>query len=204
MKKYYVLLILFVVISIILKITSELNFPLNYILFKEINSNQINFLNSFFIFFAVYGREYIWIPLMLILFVFKRTRKISVDLAGAFIIAIILGELSKFIMAQLRPFDYFQVNLLINEQNDFSYPSGHALIVSTGAIMLFKNKQKILFYIMLIEAVIVSYGRVYVGVHWPIDIISGWLLGSWISYFYLDNVSRIPFINKIYSFLKAF
>ena len=204
MKKYYVLLILFVVISIILKITSELNFPLNYILFKEINSNQINFLNSFFIFFAVYGREYIWIPLILILFVFKRTRKISVDLAGAFIIAIILGELSKFIMAQLRPFDYFQVNLLINEQNDFSYPSGHALIVSTGAIMLFKNKQKILFYIMLIEAVIVSYGRVYVGVHWPIDIISGWLLGSWISYFYLDNVSRIPFINKIYSFLKAF
>jgi membrane-associated phospholipid phosphatase len=204
MKKYYVLLILFVVISIILKITSELNFPLNYILFKEINSNQINFLNSFFIFFAVYGREYIWIPLMLILFVFKRTRKISVDLAGAFIIAIILGELSKFIMAQLRPFDYFQVNLLINEQNDFSYPSGHALIVSTGAIMLFKNKQKILFYIMLIEAVIVSYARVYVGVHWPIDIISGWLLGSWISYFYLDNVSRIPFINKIYSFLKAF
>jgi len=204
MKKYYVLLILFVVISIILKITSELNFPLNYILFKEINSNQINFLNSFFIFFAVYGREYIWIPLMLILFVFKRTRKISVDLVGAFIIAIILGELSKFIMAQLRPFDYFQVNLLINEQNDFSYPSGHALIVSTGAIMLFKNKQKILFYIMLIEAVIVSYGRVYVGVHWPIDIISGWLLGSWISYFYLDNVSRISFINKIYSFLKAF
>jgi len=204
MKKYYALLILFVVISIILKIISELNFPLNYILFKEINSNQINFLNSFFIFFAVYGREYIWIPLMLILFVFKRTRKISVDLAGAFIIAIILGELSKFIMAQLRPFDYFQVNLLINEQNDFSYPSGHALIVSTGAIMLFKNKQKILFYIMLIEAVIVSYGRVYVGVHWPIDIISGWLLGSWISYFYLDNVSRIPFINKIYSFLKAF
>lgn len=204
MKKYYVLLILFVVISIILKITSELNFPLNYILFKEINSNQINFLNSFFIFFAVYGREYIWIPLILILFVFKRTRKISVDLAGAFIIAIILGELSKFIMAQLRPFDYFQVNLLINEQNDFSYPSGHALIVSTGAIMLFKNKQKILFYIMLIEAVIVSYGRVYVGVHWPIDIISGWLLGSWISYFYLDNVSRISFINKIYSFLKAF
>ncbi len=204
MKKYYALLILFVVISIILKITSELNFPLNYILFKEINSNQINFLNSFFIFFAVYGREYIWIPLMLILFVFKRTRKISVDLAGAFIIAIILGELSKFIMAQLRPFDYFQVNLLINEQNDFSYPSGHALIVSTGAIMLFKNKQKILFYIMLIEAVIVSYGRVYVGVHWPIDIISGWLLGSWISYFYLDNVSRISFINKIYSFLKAF
>jgi len=204
MKKYYVLLILFVVISIILKITSELNFPLNYILFKEINTNQINFLNSFFIFFAVYGREYIWIPLILILFVFKRTRKISVDLAGAFIIAIILGELSKFIMAQLRPFDYFQVNLLINEQNDFSYPSGHALIVSTGAIMLFKNKQKILFYIMLIEAVIVSYGRVYVGVHWPIDIISGWLLGSWISYFYLDNVSRISFINKIYSFLKAF
>jgi PAP2 superfamily. len=57
---------------------------------------------------------------------------------------------------------------------------------------------------MLIEAVIVSYGRVYVGVHWPIDIISGWLLGSWISYFYLDNVSRIPFINKIYSFLKSF
>lgn len=203
MKFYNVLLILFAVITISVKILGEINFPYNALLFQAINYNQISFLNGLFAFFAVYGREYIWIPLVIILFIFKKTRKLSLDLAGAFIIAIILGEILKYAVAQYRPFDYLSVNLLIKESNDFSYPSGHALIVSTGSIMILKGNFKLIFAIMLIESLIVSYARIYVGVHWPIDVVSSWLLGSWISLFYSDYVKNLSFIKRLYSFMKA-
>ena len=154
-------------------------------------------------FFAIYGREYVWIPLVLILFIFSKTRKFSLDLVATFIIAIILGEIFKFLLAQYRPFDYIHSNLLISEKNDFSYPSGHALIVSTGSVTLLKGNIKFLSIIMLIEAIIVSYARIYVGVHWPIDVISGWLLGSWISLFYLNEIKKFEFIKKLYLLVKA-
>lgn len=203
MKYYNFLLLLFIIISVFVKILGEINFPYNAFLFQLINYNQNYFLNPLFVFFAIYGREYVWIPLVLILFIFSKTRKFSLDLVATFIIAIILGEIFKFLVAQYRPFDYIHSNLLISEKNDFSYPSGHALIVSTGSVTLLKGNIKFLSIIMLMEAIIVSYARIYVGVHWPIDVISGWLLGSWISLFYLNEIKKFEFIKKLYLLVKA-
>ena len=191
MRKYWLLLVIFVIISIYLKIVTENNFPFNVLIFKLINYHQIAFLNPFFVFFSKYGREYIWIPLTAILLIFKKTRRIAIVLATSFILAIILGETTKLIMAQLRPFYYISPDyLLVPKETDYSYPSGHALIVGDGAIVLYKTSPKWLWIPFMIEALIVSYSRVYVGVHWPIDVLSGWLLGSWIGYFTIDMESR--------------
>jgi len=191
MRKYWILLIIFVIISIYLKIVGENSFPLNAEIFKLINYHQVGLLNPFFVFFSKYGREYIWIPLTAILLVFKKTRRIAIVLAASFIVSIILGEAGKIIMAQLRPFYYISPDyLLVPKPTDYSYPSGHALIVGDGAMVLFKTSPKWLWIPFMIEALIVSYSRVYVGVHWPIDILGGWLLGSWIAYFTVDMDSR--------------
>ena len=191
MRKYWILLVIFVIISIYLKIVGENNFPLNAEIFRLINYHQVSFLNPFFVFFSKYGREYVWIPLTAILLVFKKTRRIAIVLAASFIVAIILGEAAKIIMAQLRPFYYISPDyLLVPKPTDYSYPSGHALIVGDGAMVLFKTSPKWLWIPFMIEALIVSYSRVYVGVHWPIDILGGWLLGSWIAYFTVDMDGR--------------
>ena len=60
---------------------------------------------------------------------------------------------------------------------DFSYPSGHALIVSVGAIIVLMTLPYYVSIPLFVEALIVSYSRVYVGVHWPLDVLSGWILG---------------------------
>lgn len=191
MQKYWFFLVFFIIISIYLKIVGEFNFPLNVSIFKLINYHQVTYLNPFFVFFSKYGREYVWIPLTAILLIFKKTRRIALILAASFIVTIILGEASKIIMAQLRPFYYVSPDyLLVPKPSDYSYPSGHALIVSDGALVLYKTSPKWLWIPFLIEALIVSYSRVYVGVHWPIDILGGWLLGAWIANFTVDMEKR--------------
>lgn len=191
MKKYWILLALFIAISIYLKIVGENNFPLNAEIFKLINYHQVTFLNPIMVFFSEYGREYVWIPLTAILLIFKKTRRIAITLAASFIVAIILGEASKIIMAEPRPFYFIHPDyLLVPRPHDYSYPSGHALIVGDGATVLLLTSKKWLWIPFMIEALIVSYSRVYVGVHWPIDILGGWLLGSWIASFTVDMEER--------------
>ncbi|ARM74910.1 undecaprenyl-diphosphatase SepP [Acidianus manzaensis] len=203
MRKYWMLLLIFVIFSVYIKIVGEPNVILNAYFFKLINYNQISALNPIMVFFTKYGREYVWIPLTAILLIFKQTRKVAITLAASFIVAIILGEAAKYIMAEPRPFYFIHPDyLLIPKPTDYSYPSGHALIVSDGAIVLSLTTYKWLWIVMMIEAIIVSYSRVYVGVHWPADILGGWLLGAWIAFFTVDMEKR-GVLSRVERFFRA-
>ncbi len=198
-KWKYVLIIyaIYLIISVITKIIGEKNFPGNVYIFHLINNVQISALNPLMVFFSKYGREYIWIPVTAILFIVGgKYRRSSLLLVGGFIIAIILGEISKYAIAQPRPFLVLNhVNLLVPKPTDFSYPSGHALIVSVGAVIVLLTLPYYVSIPLLVEALIVSYSRVYVGVHWPLDVLAGWILGIAIG---LTAINLENFINKIY------
>lgn len=81
-----------------------------------------------------------------------------------------------------RPLVYYQpyVNKL---PVDESYPSGHASMVSAGAVavlLLLRKcpRQKLISSLLVIEAGLVCLSRSYLGVHYPTDLIGGILLGS--------------------------
>nr|WP_256202581.1 hypothetical protein [Sulfuracidifex tepidarius] len=119
---------IYILLSIIVKLIGEQNFPGNVLLYHAINSSQVTLLNPIMVFLSEYGREYVWIPVTAALFIAGgKYRRASIILASAFVLAIIFGELSKYAVAQPRPFLVLSTyHLLVPKPHDFSYPSGHA------------------------------------------------------------------------------
>ena len=63
-----------------------------------------------------------------------------------------------------------------------SYPSGHAIVCAsvffTIALMLFRERQwRWPFAAAVILMAIILYSRLYLGVHWPTDVVGGYLIG---------------------------
>ncbi len=107
------------------------------------------------------------------------------------IIAIIfsdfLGNFFKYLLARTRPeYALDSVRMLVHTTNSFSLPSNHAVnmaAVATVLVMRYR-KHKLIGFGAIIIAFLVSYSRIYVGVHFPFDVLFGWLIGiscAWIT-----------------------
>jgi len=89
----------------------------------------------------------------------------------------VCNNVFKPLVGRVRPCNVLDnVNLLINCTKSFSFPSSHATNIFTGMI-LFSFIYPKLRIGLLIFAALVAYSRVYVGVHYPFDILAGTVLG---------------------------
>ena len=88
---------------------------------------------------------------------------------------VVTGSIRLF-KPRLRPFVDSNINLLIDRINQQSFPSGHASFAFALAtvVYLYNKKAGVLFFI---GAILVSTSRIFVGVHWPLDILAGAIVG---------------------------
>ena len=73
------------------------------------------------------------------------------------------------------------VRLLANCSSGFSFPSSHAtnhFALAFFLIVLFNKRYKWVFPVLFFWAFAISYSQVYVGVHYPLDILTGGFLGT--------------------------
>lgn len=69
------------------------------------------------------------------------------------------------------------VRVLYRCGKTFSFPSSHA-VSSMAAAIFFGLLYKRLLWLLISVAVLVSYSRIYLGIHYPFDILAGWILGG--------------------------
>ena len=89
----------------------------------------------------------------------------------------ISAHLIKPWVERIRPCNVLEnVHLLVGCTQAFSFPSAHASNLFASATLLSRN-YKSLTPLFLIIAFLVSFSRIYVGVHYPFDALAGGILG---------------------------
>ena len=155
-------------------------------LFEKINNPQGGILDKIMIALTKYGREFVWIGVVSVLFILgkKDARRTAVLLTITFLVLIPAGTILKDEINRERP-SISDDKILVKNENDPSFPSGHATIVSAGAFILlarFNYGKRIIFSLILsLEAILVMYSRMYVGNHYPLDVLGGIFLGIGVS-----------------------
>jgi undecaprenyl-diphosphatase len=171
----------------------------NLFLFEKINNlaSVYRALDWAGIFFADY-LLYIVLGAALIILFIKRTRLMGVGIAvSVFISRIIITEPMKQIFHHARPYVVLEnVRKLVTESGDYlSFPSGHAAIFFAIATAIFLFNRKLGIFSFSI-ALLVAVSRVYVGVHWPIDVVGGALVGI-ISGIIVNKFIIVPLIKRL-------
>jgi undecaprenyl-diphosphatase len=124
---------------------------------------------------------------------------ISIGLTNA------LVAISNAVYFRTRPFDIlpmYDINLLFYRPTDPSFPSNLAALLFAIAIPIFM-KNKSWGTVLLVIATLASFGRVYMGIHYPFDILGGAAVGAIGALCALGTARLItPLINLIMKFLK--
>ena len=120
----------------------------------------------------------LWILITIVLLLDKKTRNVGYMSALALIGSLIVDNiLLKNLVARTRPYEVVDgLKLLIEKQSDYSFPSGHT--GSSFAFVLWKELPKKYGVMALIVAVLIAYSRLYVGVHYPSDVLAGVVIGT--------------------------
>lgn len=116
-----------------------------------------------------------WIAAAIALLLVKKTRKCGVQCAIAMLLTLLVVNVAlKPLVARTRPYELIEgLNILISRPHDFSFPSGHAANSFSCAWVMFRKLPKRLGVPALILAVLIALSRLYVGVHFPTDVLGG-------------------------------
>ena len=179
---------------------------MNMELFRLINNlaNKNAILDGIMIFFSKYV-PYIFMAVIAIVFILGITkknfdyRKVAVNTFVITVINLVLSFIIGGIYYVDRPFVHNEVNLLFTHTKDASYPSDHATGTMSIALGLGKYN-KSLSIILTILSVIVGFSRVYVGHHYPMDIIGAYVIVFATKYIY--NIKVRSKVENLYEIVE--
>lgn len=121
-----------------------------------------------------------WILLTIGLLLFAKTRNTGIMAGISLAISFVINNLFlKNVVARTRPYEVVEgLSRLIEKPVDYSFPSGHAASSFAVAVILYLELPKKYGIPLLILAGLISFSRLYLGVHYPSDVLVGALSGT--------------------------
>lgn len=150
-----------------------------------INSQATPLLNVFFRGVTDFGSIGVAVIVVIAAAIFMKTRHtyralfMAVAAGGATLLNVIL----KLIFERPRP-ELWQQMIV---EHSFSFPSGHAMASSALAfsliVLFWRTKQRYaVVALAVVYMLVIGVSRLYLGVHYPTDVLAGWLIsGAWVA-----------------------
>lgn len=165
-------------------ITSQETLAFDTVIREWVYARRSPGLNAVLIAITYMGNWQSIVFLGMVLLLYKGTRReIGVPFAVISLCSTILYKAVKSFFARPRP----DLSVRIIEQGGYSFPSGHSMngIVCFGILIYLvrrycKNRKvaNLLTVLLSLLIIVIGCSRVYVGVHFPSDILAGWSLGA--------------------------
>lgn len=160
-------------------------------LFLKLNGQVSPFIDQLMF---IISDKYVWIPFYIILlaFIIRKYRWKSIWIViGAILLITLADQVSNVLkenVKRFRPCKDPEINHLVHIVNNYcrssyGFVSGHAAnsMALAGIIsLMFSNKWIISG--MVLWSAIVSYSRIYLGVHFPGDVMGGWVVGLFFAF----------------------
>ena len=109
--------------------------------------------------------------------------------------AVLCNGILKPLVARTRPYDLLGYDILVHRLSDFSFPSGHTSASFAGATALFYMNKK-WGTVAYVFAILMGFSRLYLGVHFPSDVLAGAFLGWLAAKIAIYSFNRFILIKK--------
>jgi len=188
---------------VLLNLILHYNVDLFYLINHGMDNNAFDYIMPLI---TNFGSLVAWGLVCGLLFAFggKKAKKVAIlGLLALFISNVAVFAL-KYLIAEPRPFIALNnVDLLVPENEIYSFPSGHtassfsvATVIGLKYSFMLKNKKYKLIYPLITFATIIGFSRIYIGVHYPLDVAFGAIIGTICALIVLKSEDKI-FLNKI-------
>ncbi len=152
------------------------------------------FLDRLLEFFTMFGEETFIIAIIAWIY-WNKNKKEGFTLSFALLVSLMLNNVLKIIFRTERPFQKLPglTGKRLQTATGYSFPSGHtqgAASFYSSLFLVYKKWRVIIPAIIII--IFVAISRVYLGVHWPIDVIAAVFIGV------ISSIILVPFLNSIY------
>lgn len=126
---------------------------------------------------TIVGTQIFWIFICMGLYIFgdEKAKDVAILCILALCIAYFASEILKLVFARPRPYEVLQGIHYFTNAHNYAFPSGHSTAAFTASTIIGLKYGHL--GILLGLAALVAFSRVYIGVHYPSDVLFGAILG---------------------------
>ena len=145
---------------------------------QALQSIKNEFFDAFFVGVTKLGEEF-WVSVIFAIVYFAVDKQLGKKLGYALFSSICFNTAAKDIVREPRPISASWNRPLYTETaTGYSFPSGHSQVAATAYPVLAIRLKKVWGWIVCgLIVFLVGVSRLYLGVHWPIDVLCGWAFG---------------------------